>query len=142
MSSEFNLNDVFRQQKQDGVTKILIVEDDEISSKFLVELLSPYNLNILKAEDGIEAYELFKKHDDIQLVLLDIRLPGLDGYKLAGLFKELRPETPIIAQTAYGLTDDKQRCIDAGCDDYIKKPINIELFYAKVQSYLKVEDFA
>jgi len=139
MSSEFDLNQVFRKHPQSSISKVLIVEDDYISSRFLEELLSPYELEVIKADDGIEAFELFKKHEDIQLVLLDIRLPGLDGYKLAGMFKKLRPAVPIIAQTAYGLTDDKQRCLDAGCDDYIKKPINIELFYSKIQPYIVVE---
>ena len=142
MEAQFDLNQVFKQSAKDLHAKVLIVEDDEVSTRFLVELLSPFDLTIIKADNGIEAYELFKEHVDIQMVLLDIRLPGLDGYKLAELFKKMRPDVPIIAQTAYGLMHDRQKCLDAGCDHYIKKPINIELFYSTIAPYLPVENLA
>lgn len=104
--------------------KILLAEDDEISALLMDEMLNEYSSEILKAKTGIEAIELCQEHPDIDLVLMDIRMPEMGGYRATKHIREFNKELIIIAQTAYGLSGDKEKAIAAGCNDHISKPIN------------------
>lgn len=120
---------------------VFVVEDDISSFRLIRELLMVIDdVEIIHAINGEEAFERFQNLEQVDLVLLDIRLPGIDGLTLAGLFKQLKPSVPIIAQTAYGMIEDYQKCIDAGCDNYLKKPIDIEDFYHKLGGYLPIKN--
>lgn len=115
---------------------VLIVEDDFYNHSYLEELLSGTKIKMLHAWDGEEAVEIVKKHHDISLVLMDITMPVMDGLKATRIIKNIRPKLPVIAQTANALSIDRKLALDAGCDDYISKPIKMELFMEKVGTYL------
>lgn len=104
--------------------KILIVEDDEMSYVYLKEILKSTQVDIIHAKNGREAIEMFESNPDIDLVLMDIKLPEMDGYEATSKIKQLRPEVPVVAQTAYAMADDHQKILQVGCDEYITKPIN------------------
>jgi CheY-like chemotaxis protein len=103
--------------------KILIVEDDLINFKYFNKALVGEELIILHAENGKKAVELVVDIPDIQMVLMDIRMPVMDGFEATKQIKILRPDLPVIAQTAYAFIDERQKILSAGCDDYISKPI-------------------
>ncbi|MCF8373335.1 MAG: response regulator [Bacteroidales bacterium] len=102
---------------------ILIVEDDEASYFYLASALKKTGASIIWAMDGDHAIEICKKNLDLDIVLMDIRLPKLSGYVATHTIKNMRPNLPIVAQTAYAMSGEKQKCFDAGCDDYLAKPI-------------------
>jgi signal transduction histidine kinase/CheY-like chemotaxis protein len=106
----------------------LIVEDDEGSAEFLSEILSKTNAAIINAYTGKEAIEVFNANPKIDLVLLDIRLPDESGFNIARIMKKNRPDVVIIAQTAYASSNDRIECLNAGCDDFITKPIQYDKF--------------
>jgi len=118
---------------------ILIVEDDILNSELLEVFLKRKNLAYILAFDGLEAVELFEKHPEIDLVLLDIKLPNMNGENVLKKMKALRPNVPIIVQTAYVFDADRERFFELGCDDYISKPIKKELFYEKLGHWLNIE---
>jgi two-component system, cell cycle response regulator DivK len=101
---------------------ILIVEDDQFNYDLLEVILSGLNARILWARSAEDAMHIFNS-DRPDLILMDIKLPGKDGYTLTKEFKGLNKDIPIIAQTAYALNGDREKAMEAGCDDYITKPI-------------------
>lgn len=103
--------------------KILVAEDDETSAIYITQILDGIAREIVYARTGIEAIERCRQHPDIDLVLLDIKMPEMYGYEAAKKIKQLNPNIPIIAQTAYALTGDREKAIAAGCDGYITKPM-------------------
>ncbi|NVO09795.1 MAG: DUF4154 domain-containing protein [Bacteroidales bacterium] len=106
---------------------VLICEDDNNSREFLKRVLTKLNFNIIAACDGVEAIELFKKNPNIDVILLDIQMPRLDGYgTLAEIRKISAKKIPIIAQTAFAMTHEIEKIINSGFDDYISKPIVVE----------------
>jgi len=115
---------------------ILIVEDEVNSYVYFEELLSETNVKILHAWDGMQALEYIKDDSDISLILMDIKMPVIDGYEATQLIKQIRPKLPIIAQTASGLSNERNNALEAGCDQYLTKPINRDLFMEVVGSYL------
>ncbi len=104
---------------------ILIVEDEETSFILLNEYFKNTKANIIWLNNGEDSIEICKKNAQIDLVLMDVRLPGIDGLEAAKLIKEIRPELKIIAQTAYAFSDDRERIIGSNCDDYLPKPIKL-----------------
>ena len=108
---------------------ILIVEDEDYNYMFLEEILKNTGATILWAKDGIEAIEMCRLHEEIDLVLMDIKMPKMNGFEATKQIKQFRHQLHIIAQTAYAMTDDRVKAKDAGCDNYISKPIDkSELF--------------
>lgn len=103
--------------------KILIVEDEEISDSVLTIALKDFSNEILHAATGIEAVETCRLHPDIDLILMDIKMPGIDGLETTRQIREFNKKVVIIAQTAYALRGDKTKTLEAGCNDYISKPI-------------------
>jgi PAS domain S-box-containing protein len=115
---------------------ILIVEDEVNNHAYIEELLATTNVKILHAWDGHQAVEHVKKHSDISLVLMDIKMPIMDGYKATQLIKQIRPTLPVIAQTAYSISGDRKKILKAGCDNYIRKPIKKTIFMKMLNNYL------
>lgn len=101
--------------------KVLIVEDDEDSRKYLVAVFKKYFGNIITADNGENAVFLANANKDISLVIMDIRLPVMNGSDAAVLIRKILPGVPIIAQTAYAFPDEKKK-YKAAFDDYITKP--------------------
>jgi CheY-like chemotaxis protein len=116
---------------------LLIAEDDETSFMLLKAYLSKGNYKILRAVNGKQSIELLEKNPDISLILMDLKMPVMDGYEATREIKKSHPGIPIIAQTAYALSGDNQKAIEAGCDDYVTKPINKEELLDKIERTLK-----
>ena len=117
--------------------KILIVEDNE-NSEFLLRIITKtFSNRILFASTGVQAVEICRNNTDINLILMDIKLPDLGGYDATRQIREFNKEVIIIAQTAFGLVGDRELAIEAGCDDYIAKPINIGELLALLKKYFK-----
>ncbi|MFZ4455263.1 MAG: response regulator [Bacteroidales bacterium] len=115
--------------------KILIAEDDEASDLMLTLKLKKLGHEILHALNGNEAVEMYSKNRDIDLILMDIKMPGIDGYEATKRIREISDTVVIIAQTAYGMTGEKEKAIDLGCNDYIPKPINYSLLMMLIQKH-------
>ena len=102
---------------------ILIAEDEEFNYLYLAESLNDFNVKLYRAKDGLAAVEICRETPEIMQVLMDIRMPVMDGYTATKEIKKFRPNLPIIAQTAYAMESDRERALSEGCDDYISKPI-------------------
>ncbi|MCZ4695998.1 PAS domain-containing sensor histidine kinase [Ancylomarina euxinus] len=103
--------------------KVLIVEDDKISMSFIKLLLEPISRQIILAKNGEEAVRLYYENQDVDLILMDIKMPELDGYEATRQIRHVNKDVIIIAQTAYSLLGDRDKSIESGCNDYITKPI-------------------
>jgi signal transduction histidine kinase/CheY-like chemotaxis protein len=106
--------------------KIMIADDDEVSGQFVSIILAHYYSELLIAQNGAEAVEMCRKNPDIDVVLMDIQMPVMNGYEATKQIREFNKKIIIIAQTAYALYGDKEKSIDVGCNDYISKPIKKE----------------
>ncbi|BDX39367.1 hypothetical protein CYCD_27220 [Tenuifilaceae bacterium CYCD] len=115
---------------------ILVAEDDDVNYLFLKELLTLYRYQVVRAKTGKEAIEIFIASKDIKLVLMDIKMPEVNGYKALIEIKKINPRIPVIAQTAYALNDDIKRIEEAKFDDYVTKPINKDELIDKLQKIL------
>ncbi len=115
---------------------ILVVEDEEINFKFLEAVLDKTDAKIIHAQTGLQAIELTKTLPRIDLILMDIKLPEMSGFEATTEIKKLKSKLPIIAQTAYSLQEDRDKCIASGCDDYVVKPIDIDLLFEKLNHFL------
>jgi len=132
MEKHMVINDTF-----DWKTKtILIIEDDNFNAQLIIEFLRKTNVEILMASTGLDALTLFKQNPQIDITLMDIQLPDINGFQLTQMFKALNPKALIIAQTAYAADTDKKRALSSGCTDYISKPITQKKLLSLLQSYL------
>lgn len=113
--------------------KILIAEDDETSEILLDAVVRTFGKVILKARTGFEAVEIYRDNPDIDLILMDIQMPGFNGYEATRHIRQLNKDVVIIAQTAFGLSGDREKAIEAGCNDYIAKPIHKTHLLALIQ---------
>jgi len=102
----------------------VVVEDDEPSFILLKIVLEKLGLECIWVKNGDDAITVCKERDDIKMVLMDINLPTMSGYTATKKIKQLKPALPIIAQTAFAIAGDREKAFDAGCDDYISKPIH------------------
>lgn len=112
---------------------ILIAEDDEISKTFLNKLLKPVALNIYNASSGEEAVQICRQVSGIDLVLMDIKMHGMNGYDATRKIRKFNKDVLIIAQTAFAMEGDREKALEAGCNEYITKPIQI----SKLNSLLR-----
>lgn len=118
-----------------GNLTILVVEDEEISEMLIDNHISMFGKEILKAKTGFEAIEICLNNPDIDLILMDIRIQNIDGYEATSIIREFNKDVIIIAQTAYGLTGEKEIALNSGCNDYISKPIKKVEFQTLIQKY-------
>ena len=120
---------------------ILVAEDEDINFMVLeILLVDKIKLpcNIIHAKDGLEAVAFCKNNPAIELVLMDIKMPKMDGHEATRLIKEFRSNLPIIAQTAYSTAEERAKAISAGCDDFMSKPISKEVLGSKLKTFLLV----
>jgi len=115
---------------------ILIVEDNDANSEYFKVLLTGKYFQVLMAYTGEEALQVLKNNPKIDLVLMDIRLPDTSGLNITRMIKKINPKIIVIAQTAYAFSNDRQDCLDAGCSDYISKPINSQKLITLIDYYL------
>ncbi len=113
---------------------ILIVEDDKNSAEFLREILSGKNIKIMMAGNGAQAIDIALKYN-IDIVLLDIRLPDINGYEVTRQLRGLNPNMVIIAQTAFASHEEMQNTIKAGCNAYISKPIDKKELFSLINKF-------
>jgi len=118
-------------------TNLLVVEDDLTCLNLIQAMLEETGIKINHAITGLEAVKECRKNPLIDLVLMDMRLPEMDGYEATKRIKEFRPELPIIAQTAHALSEDRKKCLAAGCNDYLVKPVNQEILFNTIAKFLK-----
>ena len=116
---------------------ILIAEDDEISFKFLdLVLTKKTNVNIIWAINGQMAVDFCKLYDHIDLILMDVQLPIIDGVEAIRQIKSFKPHIPIIVQTANAFNDEWENCFEAGCDEYINKPVNLPDLFQRIENLM------
>ncbi len=114
---------------------ILIVEDDMPNAKYLQEVFNNTSANILVAHNGSDAIEIAKQ-TNLDIILMDIRLPDLSGYEVTQQIRKENKEVSIIAQTAYASGNDRQQAYDSGCNEYLSKPVKSKKLLAVVNKYL------
>jgi len=102
---------------------------------FITMVIRKYSYEVMKVRTGAEAVEVCRNNPDIDLVLMDIRMPGVNGFIATHQIREFNKDVIIIAQTAYALSGDKKKAIDAGCNEYITKPLNQALLLELLQKH-------
>lgn len=122
--------------------KILVVEDNDMNMQLVEYLLEEGGYDIVKATSGEEALSITNNDDDLatfDLILMDIHLPGMDGLSVVRRMKsnDRTARIPILALTAHAMRGDKDRFLEAGCDGYISKPIDVKTFISSIEQYLK-----
>jgi len=137
-SKQLIINNLYDKETVFHEKKILLVDDDMRNLFALSKILTERGMEIIKAENGKNALEMLELHPDIDLVLMDIMMPEMDGYEA---MKQIRSQVkfkiiPVIALTAKAMKDDKQKCIDAGANDYITKPIEVERLLSLMRVWL------
>jgi len=116
---------------------VLITEDEEVSFYYLKTLIQRADAKVIRAKNGKEAVDIIAEFEgEIDLILMDLNMPIMDGYEAMRIIKSRHPSIPIIAQTAYTLNNDRNRCLQAGFNDYIAKPINRMALYRMVNDNL------
>ncbi len=115
---------------------ILVVEDTETSNRFYNAALSRTNAKLLWAIDGEEALEKIKENDDIDVVLLDLNLPGISGFDVLKNIRKTDKELAVIVQTAYVLSGEEAACYELGANDFITKPIMLDQLLTSLSKYL------
>lgn len=123
-------------EHQNNKLKIIIAEDDLIGFEYLNAILNDLKCELYHATNGAEVIELLNANSDIDIILMDIRMPLMDGYQATRKIRETNTKVYIIAQTAFALAGDREKAIDAGCDDYISKPINKKVLLQKINNFL------
>jgi len=121
----------------DRELKILVAEDDDVSYTLLVEVLKSDKVHILRANNGLEAVQMVKENQDLSLVLMDIKMPEMNGLEATERIRSFNTSIPIVAQTAYALDGDRDKAISAGCDEYITKPIDSDQLLDIVNRYAR-----
>lgn len=117
---------------------ILIAEDVESNFLYLKAVLSKLNANVFWAKNGIEVLDICEKEKVMDLVLMDLQMPEMNGYEATHILKRKFPNLPVIAQTAFAMSDDREKALDAGCDDYLAKPIKSKDLLNITEKYLKL----
>ena len=116
---------------------ILVVEDDTSGFMFIYEILKSSGADILRAENGIEAINMLSSEKKPDIIIMDIKLPGIDGYEATRRIREKNKVIPIIANTAYAMIRDREKSIESGCNDYISKPTDRIQLLSLIKKYLR-----
>lgn len=115
---------------------ILVAEDEDLNYKVLDTCLSRTNAQVIRAIDGATAIEICK-NQKIDIVLMDIQMPGMDGYEATQEIKKMNNRTPVIVQTSFAMAGEKEKCLQAGCDDFVSKPLNIDMLLQKIEHFIR-----
>ena len=131
------MDNIFTKTPTDWSNKhILVVEDVDSNFLYVKAAFLITNVTLLWAKNGKDAIQLVKENPDIDLVLMDIQLPEMNGYDATKNIKKIRPEMPVIAQTAYAMAGEREKIFEAGCNDYVSKPIKLDILRNTVAQYL------
>jgi CheY-like chemotaxis protein len=118
-----------------GSPVVLVAEDDMSNVQFIEAVLRKTDVTLLVANNGKEAVDLCREHPEISLVLMDLKMPVMDGLEATREIKSFRKSLPIIALTAFALSGDEKKAREAGCDDYTSKPVSREELLEKLKQY-------
>jgi len=118
-----------------GKLRILIVEDDETSDHYITTKLRNFSKEILHASNGIKAVEICQNNPDIDLILMDINMPEMNGFEATRQIRRFNKVVVILAQTAYALKGDREKALDAGCNNYLPKPIDGKVLMELMKKY-------
>jgi PAS domain S-box-containing protein len=129
----------FEDFKWAGKT-LLLVEDEEVNYLYVNELLINTGINLLRVVTAEEAITVCNSNKPIDLIMMDMRLPGINGFDATRLIKRIRREIPIIAQTAYAMENEKKQCIEAGCDHYMTKPFDQDILFEVLHEFLQLSN--
>ena len=130
------------EENQMKKLKILIAEDDKSSYKFISIVAGKFGKEIINVATGTKAVEVCRNNPDIDLVLMDIQMPDMDGHEATRQIRQFNKDVVIIAQTAFALTGDREVALAAGCNDYISKPIRKDKLMVLVQKHFKKQETA
>ena len=134
-----NTNMATEENRQINKLKILIVEDDETSEMLISIAVRALSKEILKVRTGADAIETCRNNPDLDLILMDIKMPEMDGYEATRQIRQFNNGVYIIAQTAFGLVEEREKALDAGCNEYISKPMDIALLRMMIQKQFNIE---
>ena len=115
--------------------KVLIAEDDEVSERLITINVRKFSQEIIIARTGIGTVDICRKHPDLDLIFMDIQMPDINGYEATRQIREFNKEVVIIAQTAFGMVDDREKAMAAGCNDYLAKPIKSDALASMIHKY-------
>ena len=122
----------------DWKNKSILIADDELTNFIIVDkLLQKTGIQIFHAENGEQAVMIFKENPKIDLILMDIRMPEMGGLEATKYIRGINRNIPIIAFTAFALSDDEAIALEFGCDDYISKPIRPDFLLKKISEHIK-----
>ncbi|MDP4289814.1 MAG: response regulator [Bacteroidota bacterium] len=116
--------------------QILIAEDEETNYFYLETVLKRTGAVLFRAKNGDEAVKVCEDQPELDLVLMDIKMPDMNGLDATRMIRKFNSTIPIIAQTAYALVGERNKCLNAGCNDYISKPINRESLLKMISSFI------
>lgn len=114
----------------------MVVEDEDANYTYVAEILSDTHVTLIHASTAEDAIALAKTSRKIDLILMDMRLPGINGFDATKLIKKIRKTVPVIALTAYAMENERQDCLNAGCDQYITKPFDQNILFNVLNLYL------
>jgi CheY-like chemotaxis protein len=136
MENQATPNDMDLQKNYDWGNKvILIAEDVETSKRYFKAALNRTNAKLLWAKNGKEAVDLVKKNKKIDIILMDLHMPELNGFKATRIIKNINKDIPIIVQTAYILAGEEEMSYEAGCDEFLAKPIKFNTLLTTIGKY-------
>ena len=116
----------------DNQLVFLIAEDEYNNRLYLDMVLREYASEVIHAETGKQALEKVSERDDISMVFMDLKMPDMDGYEATIKIKMLKPHLPVLAVTAYAMSGDEEKALEAGCDDYLPKPFSTKQILEKL----------
>jgi len=134
-----NVNQSVNENHINGL-KIIIAEDDELSAVLLSKAIRIFAKEVIRIGSGKDVIEVCRNHPDADLIMMDIQMPDLDGYEATRQIRQFNKEIIIIAQTAFALSHDREKALEAGCNDYISKPINHALLANLMKIHFLKED--
>ncbi|MCD6201446.1 MAG: response regulator [Bacteroidales bacterium] len=115
---------------------ILIAEDNDLNYFVISKMLASLGTDIIRAENGLKAVEYCQSHEEVSLILMDIKMPVMDGYEATREIRKFRSDLPIVAQTAHAMEFDRDTAFKIGCNDYLTKPIMKDRLLEVVKKYL------
>ncbi|MGB4291741.1 MAG: transporter substrate-binding domain-containing protein [Bacteroidales bacterium] len=136
--SEYHISENMENSVKEFIkpSKILVADDDETSFLLIKIMLAPYGIKCLHAANGKETLRILESENDISLILLDIKMPLMDGFETVKKLRERKISIPVIAVTAYAFPSDREKALAGGCNDYISKPVMKQELISKIKQYL------
>ncbi|MBN2486861.1 MAG: response regulator [Bacteroidales bacterium] len=135
-----NVQEVKKIEEQDfdwSDKTILIAEDEEVNYIYLKTALSKTNVNIVRAYNGEEAVDIARVNPLVELILMDIKMPKMNGLEATKAIKSFRSDLVIVAQTAFAMEEDRKNCEAVGVDDFLSKPVRYKLLFETLSRHLK-----